>query len=564
MIAVRIGTEEIQYLVAPTSVPFSDITASSLVKVDESGSLVSGGPELGPNRATFALVNMMAAARPDFKAVVFINSPAVVNVSTMTCGLLPLCIGAMALGHVPFCEAEVQPAELRSAVGSNSKAAFIRGKGVLIGAESVEEVFHIARWLMSAVDIQVRSVPLGVENLILPSAESCRKAYELANQIQETPSGGGDMGTRKWHRGELEYEALMRRLENAGYRTGYPFHDSLIRKMERLDRVNSDVEVPPTLTSVAMPGDDGSAEKVTRSPSKVDWVNASNAYKKQEIDVPGAPKVKKLTKWVPDKAPGEVIKIDSPNHFVPVGADPKELKTKFHQIRRDYYDDNITCGPQSRILEGVTWEEAQKMKEGNIKSDTIIVVGAASQAIIQRGHESEGAVFKTYYAPNPFDSVTEEDVEQYRAEIEHRNKGESTTTDEEALSPGPEGQLISTEERMQHVRELQTSPEPESVDVPVAKVSRAPLLHVDVDAKPAEPQQQPLFSPPVMQTTEKSPTRNQTTDADVGSPAKSTGGGGSSTAASPAPAGESPDKKKKEKKKRGFRMPSFSSKKKDK
>lgn len=43
-----------------------------------------------------------------------------------------------------------------------------------------------------------------------------------------------------------------------GYRTGYPFHESLVRKMEKHDRVNAEVEVPPTLTSVAFQDDDGS------------------------------------------------------------------------------------------------------------------------------------------------------------------------------------------------------------------------------------------------------------------------------------------------------------------
>jgi len=32
------------------------------------------------------------------------------------------------------------------------------------------------------------------------------------------------------------------------------------------------------------------------------------------------------------------------------------------QIRKDYYDENIQAGPQSRILEGVTWEEVQKRR----------------------------------------------------------------------------------------------------------------------------------------------------------------------------------------------------------
>ena len=59
-----------------------------------------------------------------------------------------------------------------------------------------------------------------------------------------------------------------------------------------------------------------------------------------------------------------------------------------------------------------------------MQSDTIIVVGAASRGIIQRGHESTAAMYKTYYAPNPFDNITEEDVEEYKEEIQRKTRGE--------------------------------------------------------------------------------------------------------------------------------------------
>jgi len=62
-----------------------------------------------------------------------------------------------------------------------------------------------------------------------------------------------------------------------------------------------------------------------------------------------------------------------------------------------------------------------------VQSDTIIVVGAASRGIIQRGHENTAAMYKTYYAPNPFDNITEEDVEEYKEEIERKTKGGLST-----------------------------------------------------------------------------------------------------------------------------------------
>ena len=36
--------------------------------------------------------------------------------------------------------------------------------------------------------------------------------------------------------------------------------------------------------------------------------------------------------WVPDAAPGHVVKIDNANQFAPVGSNPKELRDKFYEV----------------------------------------------------------------------------------------------------------------------------------------------------------------------------------------------------------------------------------------
>lgn len=36
--------------------------------------------------------------------------------------------------------------------------------------------------------------------------------------------------------------------------------------------------------------------------------------------------------WVPDQAPGTMIKIDNPNQFVPVGTNSKEVKAKVKEV----------------------------------------------------------------------------------------------------------------------------------------------------------------------------------------------------------------------------------------
>jgi len=60
--------------------------------------------------------------------------------------------------------------------------------------------------------VQMRTVPLGLDNIVLPSEATRRKTFEAAS---ETSQAGGDSSQHKWRVGELEFEALMRRLENA-------------------------------------------------------------------------------------------------------------------------------------------------------------------------------------------------------------------------------------------------------------------------------------------------------------------------------------------------------------
>lgn len=96
------------------------------------------------------------------------------------------------------------------------------------------------------------------------------------------------------------------------------------------------------------------------------------------------------------------------------------------QIKDYRRADKISAGPQSHILEGVTWEEAKKMQDATITQtgDHVVLMGAASKGIIQRGHQHNAMVYKTPYAKNPFDSVTDEDIDEYKKVIEKKTKGD--------------------------------------------------------------------------------------------------------------------------------------------
>lgn len=56
--------------------------------------------------------------------------------------------------------------------------------------------------------------------------------------------------------------------------------------------------------------------------------------------------------------------------------------------------------------------------------DQVVLMGAASKGIIQRGHQHNAMVYKSPYAKNPFDCVTDEELDEYKKVVEKKTKGE--------------------------------------------------------------------------------------------------------------------------------------------
>lgn len=61
------------------------------------------------------------------------------------------------------------------------------------------------------VSLQIKALPAGLDNIILVDDEVRRKTYAVGSQ----GGGGVDTSGKKWKTGELEFEALMRQLDNA-------------------------------------------------------------------------------------------------------------------------------------------------------------------------------------------------------------------------------------------------------------------------------------------------------------------------------------------------------------
>ena len=90
----------------------------------------------------------------------------------------------------------------------------------------------------------------------------------------------------------------------------------------------------------------------------------------------------------------------------------------------------ITAGPESKVLEGATWEEARDMVDGggqrpfSANDNVDYKVGAASKGIIQRDYQHHATVYKSAYSRNPFDNVSADELAEYRRIIDSKSRAE--------------------------------------------------------------------------------------------------------------------------------------------
>ena len=88
----------------------------------------------------------------------------------------------------------------------------LRNHGVVACGENIEEACYNLFNIMVACEIQMKALACGLDNLIIPSAETQRKLAEMTLAQNESLTL---LENKKWKIGELEFEALMRCLDNA-------------------------------------------------------------------------------------------------------------------------------------------------------------------------------------------------------------------------------------------------------------------------------------------------------------------------------------------------------------
>ncbi|KAL7377342.1 hypothetical protein ABVT39_026181 [Epinephelus coioides] len=418
-LTVRVNSsDQERFLIVPFGLLYSEVTASSLVKINLQGEIVDrGSTNLGVNQAGFTLHSAIYAARPDVKCIVHVHTPAGAAVSAMKCGLLPISPEALSLGEVTYhdyhgivVDEEETPLIQRN-LGPNSKVLILRNHGLVSVGETVEEAFYYIHNLVTACEIQVRTLASagGPDNLVMLDPSK----YKSRPRVPE-PAGDGSSTHPKWQIGEQEFEALMRMLDNLGYRTGYPYRCPALRDKAKK---YSDVEIPPSAHGGYSYGED--SDSGARSPlkqsfqrgqrDKTRWLNAGGRPDEPYEDGPDGSSPKSKPKWTKEEGLRQAA---AANQFIPLNTNPKEVLEMRNKIREQNLQDIKTAGPQSQVLCASTVVE-RTYNQGELVT--------ASKAIIEKEYQPKVIVSKQ--GPNPFTKLTDQELEEYCKEVEQKQKG---------------------------------------------------------------------------------------------------------------------------------------------
>ncbi|UMM41545.1 hypothetical protein L5515_017763 [Caenorhabditis briggsae] len=455
-ISYRTNDEENSFLMNPYGLLYHEITAATIVKINEDGKILDCGlVKAGVNQPAFLLHSSIYKARPMVRCILHMHTAIVAAVASMKFGLLPLCQEAMVIGPVGYHDYqdigddEIPFDQLIESLGDKN-VLFLRNQGFLVVGDTIEHAMFLANNTVIACETQVRAARAGLDNLIIPDEKAIQRAFRNSRNTNSLKRNG----TVEWRVGELEWESWMRVLDHANFRTGHVYRQPQLRPKSAMSTSmvnNNDVALPPT-TSAYGQIDETNLESVSahrlallrKEQERVRWLNSPNAYQKVEIMEYGADNPKKVTKWVHDvnipSASGTPVKISSVHQFSPASSNPKEFKEKQQAIKENNRLGTVTPGPKSQILDGVTYEDIsiviQPDSDGTIgqssSSDRAILIGTASKGIIDRQYQHHAQVYQQIYAPNPFSIETDEDIRKYVAMVKAKNA--QGTTPRSAMS----------------------------------------------------------------------------------------------------------------------------------
>jgi ribulose-5-phosphate 4-epimerase/fuculose-1-phosphate aldolase len=206
-ISARVPGPEHHFLINPYGLMFSEITASSLVKVDLHGNKVLESPH-DINPAGFVIHSAVHAARDDAECVLHVHSVNGVAVSAQEQGVLPLSQHSIfVLSSLAYHDYEgvaldddEKPRLVRDL--ADKRFLMLRNHGLLTVGRSVAEAFVAMYFFEAACMIQVRAQS-GGQRLRHIGASIINGAPQQWENVTRGAGGG------------LAWPALLRKLDRA-------------------------------------------------------------------------------------------------------------------------------------------------------------------------------------------------------------------------------------------------------------------------------------------------------------------------------------------------------------
>ncbi|MGE0386984.1 MAG: class II aldolase/adducin family protein [Gammaproteobacteria bacterium] len=213
-ISARVPGPEHHFLINPYGLHFSEITASSLLKVDLQGNKLLDSP-YPFNAAGFTIHSAMHMARADAHCVIHLHTDDGVAVSAMEGGLLPFSQTSMQVcGDLAYHEYEgpalnhAERERLQSDLG-DKHCMLLWNHGTLAIGSTVPEAFVRMYFFERACSMQVRAMAGG--RLHMPSQAVIDSTVACARQMNQDSRAITD----------LAWPAMLRLLDrqDTGYRT---------------------------------------------------------------------------------------------------------------------------------------------------------------------------------------------------------------------------------------------------------------------------------------------------------------------------------------------------------
>jgi ribulose-5-phosphate 4-epimerase/fuculose-1-phosphate aldolase len=211
-ISAAVPGEEGHFLINPFGMHYSDIRASSLLKVDLDGrEICNPWADMGINLAGYVIHSAIHRERPSIGCIIHTHTPAGMAVSALQCGLLPLTQTAMRFAQVAYHDYEGVAVDLDEQQRlvqdlGEAEVMVLRNHGLLAVGATVQQAFNNIYRIERSCQAQIMAMSCQSPLITPASAVVARTNEQLAVQPSTTK------GEKKPY-GMLEWRAMLHMLD---------------------------------------------------------------------------------------------------------------------------------------------------------------------------------------------------------------------------------------------------------------------------------------------------------------------------------------------------------------